>query len=110
MDLTFPALASKNVTAMEKNRTARSTNLEPGLDIVPQLVTLDRNIVLGEPVTVEDGPAQSLVLVDVGEVLQRHRIYVLIGPGTFFVFHQSANKGEREREREQSKPNETMLF
>ena len=52
-------------------------------------LAVDGDVVLGQPVGEEDGPLQRLVAVDVGEVLQRHTVDVLVGPGPFRVLDQS---------------------
>ena len=44
---------------------------------------------LGEPVAVEDGSVEALLLVDVGEVLERHHVDVLVGPSPLLILHQS---------------------
>ena len=51
----------------EKNKCF--TNLEPGLDIVPQLVSVDGDVVLGHPVGVQDRAAEGLLHVQTREVL-----------------------------------------
>lgn len=51
------------------------THLQPGLDIVPQLFLVHWEVVLGQPVGVQDGTLQSSVTINVGEVLQdKHRL------------------------------------
>lgn len=47
---------------------------------------------LGEPVAVEDGPVESLVLVDVGEVFQCNHVDVFICPPSLIVTNQPGKK------------------
>ena len=65
-----------------------SVYLESGLDIVPELLLIHRDVVLGQPVAEEDGPSQRLLLVDVGEVFHGNRIHVLIRPHSLLIQNQ----------------------
>ena len=54
----------------ENLKVVFNEHLEPGLDVVPQLLPVDGDVVLVHPVGVEDGPGHSLLSVDVGKVPQ----------------------------------------
>lgn len=43
---------------------------------------------LGEPVAVEDGSVESLLLIDVGEVFESNHVNVLIGPPPLLITHK----------------------
>lgn len=45
-------------------------NLQSGFDMFPQILLLNRHVVLGQPVAVQNWSLECLVSVDVGEVLQ----------------------------------------
>ena len=44
---------------------------------------------LRQPVAVEDGSIEALLLVDVGEVFEGHHVNVLISPPPLLILHQS---------------------
>lgn len=45
-------------------------------------------IYLGEPVAVEDGPVESLIFINVGEVFESNYVDVFICPPSFFITNQ----------------------
>ena len=49
---------------------------------------LHRDVVLAQPVGEEDRPAERLLLVDVGEVLEGDTVGVGVGSGALLVVHQ----------------------
>ena len=55
-------------------------HLEPGLDIAAELLAVDRDVVLGHPVGVEDGAAEGDYPVYRGEVLEGGLVDVVDGP------------------------------
>ena len=50
--------------------TISSLYLEPGLDIVSEFLSLNWDVVLAQPVRVQDWSAQGSILLNVWEVLQ----------------------------------------
>lgn len=45
-------------------------------------------IYLGEPVAVEDGPVESLIFINVGEVFESNYVDVFICPPSLFITNQ----------------------
>jgi hypothetical protein len=60
---------------------------EAGLDVVAELLPVDGDVVLGEPVGVEDGAGEGALAVHVGEVLHGYLVHVGVCPGAFIVLH-----------------------
>ena len=63
--------------------------LESGLDIVSQILSIDRYVVLTQPVRVEYRSAQRLLKVYIREMLHGYLINVSICPCSFLIRHQS---------------------
>lgn len=66
--------------------------LEPGLDVVSQLLLVYGYVVLAQPVTVQDRPLEGGFSVNTGEVAYCYQVNVLIGPGTLLVRHKPRNR------------------
>ena len=64
-------------------------HLQPGLCVLSEFLSVDRHVILGQPVAEEDGPGQGLVTVDVGEVLQSHHVHILVCPLPLVIFNKS---------------------
>jgi len=60
--------------------------LKPGFDVVSQFFSVDRNVVLRQPVAVQDWSTQSGGFVHSWEMFQGHDIDVFVRPASFGVF------------------------
>ena len=74
----------------------QTSHLESRFDEAPELLSLDGHVVFGQPVAVQDRPAQRVVSVQVREVLHGDKVHILVRPLPLFIFHKSGDKQHGE--------------
>lgn len=65
----------------------KSKHLKPGFNVVSQLFSVDRNVVLRQPVAVQNWSTKSSSSVHSWEMFQGHNIDVFVCPASLRVFN-----------------------